>query len=428
MARRRVQARVLNQSGTAAAPRLSGMPVSPRLSGTLMAYLVRLGVRPFLVTLGILLPALLLERLLRLFNLVATENVRAGSMLRIILDLVPHYLGLALPAAMFVGIYAVIARLSADHELDAMQNAGFSLGAISVPFMAIGVVFAIGGFFLYDELQPLARYAYRADFTAATSGNWNGVVPPGEIIHLAPGTVMTADQSHPGSGRLAGVLLDQHLADGTEKITTARSGRLLVARGGGRVEIWLDDARQVTRTPDGRLDVATTPSLATSRSFEATLARFRPRGDDEREMTWGELRRMRAMPDPRIPRRRLDGEISARLVRALSMALLPVLAVPFGVTAQRSGRQSGIVAGIVVLVLYYHLIQLAQSVGTAGLLDPRPLLWGVFALFAAFCFAAFRRASRRMGDGLLDRAIDMMAGLPARLRRIRSRQQASGTP
>ncbi|NVN32350.1 LptF/LptG family permease, partial [Endobacter medicaginis] len=124
----------------------------------------------------------------------------------------------------------------------------------------------------------------------------------------------------------------------------------------------------------------------------------------------------------------LDGEISARLVRALSMALLPVLAVPFGVTAQRSGRQSGIVAGIVVLVLYYHLIQLAQSVGTAGLLDPRPLLWGVFALFAAFCFVAFRRASRRMGDGLLDRAIDMMAGLPARLRRIRSRQQASGTP
>lgn len=413
---------------------LSGRtPVAGRhLSSTLVAYLVRLGVRPFLVTLGILLPALLLERLLRLFDLVATENVRAGSMLRIVLDLVPHYLGLALPAAMFVGIYAVIARLSADHELDAMQNAGFSLGAISLPFMAIGVVFALGGFFLYDELQPLARYAYRADFTAATSGNWNGVVPPGEIIRIAPGAVMTADESHAGSGRLGGVLLDQHLVDGTEKITTARTGRLLVAPGGARVEIHLDDAHELVRRADGRLDVAASPQVATSRSFAAALHRFRPRGDDEREMTWGELRRMRADAAPRIPRRRLDGEIGARLVRALSMALLPLLAVPFGVTAQRSGRQSGIVAGIVVLVLYYHLIQLAQSVGTAGLLDPRPLLWGVFAVFAVFCVTAFRRADRRMGDGLLDRAIDTLSGVAgqvrSRLRRPGARPVVSGSP
>src|ERR1700754_583561 len=73
-----------------------------RRGRTIERFLVSLAARPFAATLVIVLPALLLERLLRLFDLLADAGVPAGSVGHMLVDLVPQYLGLALPAALFI--------------------------------------------------------------------------------------------------------------------------------------------------------------------------------------------------------------------------------------------------------------------------------------------------------------------------------------
>jgi lipopolysaccharide export system permease protein len=389
-----------------------------RRSGTTVIgrYLLSLAVRPFLGTLLIVMPALLMERLLRLFDLVATDDVPTLAVARMLADLVPHYLGLALPAALFVGVNVVVARLSAENELDALQNAGISLGRISRPFLTIGLLASLCGIGLYGTLQPAARYAYRAAFQAATQGSWDATIVPGEMIHVSRSLMVTADRADRIGGRLHRVFIMQRQADGGEKLTTARNGRVTLLQNGTRLLLTLDDAIQIDTPPGGALvdqeavdreagrqaSTLTAPQTSLERPFALTLARFRARGADEREMMPGELWRAAKHPPPGLTRFRLLAELHGRLARALSLALMPVLAVPLGLATKRARRQYGLVVGVVMLVLYYHAIQLAESLGGATLADPRPAIWGTFLLFAALCVALFRRAERRSSENPLD--------------------------
>lgn len=97
-----------------------------RLS-TIDAYLLRLMATPMLAALAVTLGALLLERVLRLFELLTGKGAPLGLVMAMTLNLVPHYLGLALPAAFAVGIIVVMTSLSAENELDAMEGAGWSI-------------------------------------------------------------------------------------------------------------------------------------------------------------------------------------------------------------------------------------------------------------------------------------------------------------
>ncbi len=103
----------------------------------------------------------------------------------------------------------MVARLSAENELDALQNAGLSLGRISRPFLLIGLLAAGIGFGLYGYLQPYARYAYRAAFHAATNNNWDAAIVPGEIIHVSRDLVITTDQADRFGGHLHRVVIYQ---------------------------------------------------------------------------------------------------------------------------------------------------------------------------------------------------------------------------
>ena len=92
-------------------------------------------------------------------------------------------------------------------------------------------------------------------------------------------------------------------------------------------------------------------------------------------------------------------------MRAATLAVLPLLAVPMGLAAKRSRRSHGIVLAAAILVLYQQALQLLESLGDLGRLDARPALWAAFALFAAFCAAVFRHSSRNPSEGGFDGAL-----------------------
>ncbi len=389
-------------NAVATGPRVSR---SPR---TVELYLASLIGKPFAATLAVALVALLLERLLRLLDLITSKGASPLSVLRALLDLVPHYLGLALPAALFLGVYSVIAQLGRGNELEAMQNAGLSLGRIGRPFMLTAVVVAAIGFGLYGYAQPLTRYAYRADIHAVVNGGWDATIPAGEVTRISRNLIATADEHDRRTGTLTGILVFRRDPDGRETVTTGRTGSVVLSQDGTEALLQINGGEQVAVGPDERLQTLNYGAMQARRPFSVHLAAFRPRGEDEREMTLGELWWASRDPASKVPLRRLQGELHGRLVRTLSLALLPFLAIPVGLAAKRARRPYGVVVGMVVLVLYNHVVQLAQSLGAVGKADPRLLLWGAFALFAGFCLVLFRRAERFAGEGPFDRLFDRL--------------------
>ncbi|MBP0491223.1 LptF/LptG family permease [Pararoseomonas indoligenes] len=397
----------------------------PAGSGLVSRYMLRLLARPLAGTLLLVLPALLLERLLRLFDLLAGAGSPASSIAQLLLYLIPHYLGLAVPAALFLAVYSVISRLSQDHELDALQASGLSLARMARPFMAVGLVCALLGGALYGYVQPLSRYAYRAALHTLTEAGWNATLVPGEFAQVGRRLTVFVERRDPETGLLHGIFLHQRRDDGTEVLTTAAEGEMVLDTAQSELLLELRDGRQVTLDQEGHASTLNFASSGQSRPFVRRLPIFRLRGADEREMTLDELWTGLGRPDSPVPARRMVGELHGRLVRAASLLLLPLLAVPMGLAAKRSRRSVAILLGAVILVVYQQALQLVESLGDLGRIDPRPVLWLLFLLFTAFSLVVFWHSNRHPEEGAFDGVLewlDRAAGWIGRLARLLPRR------
>lgn len=380
----------------------------PAGGGLVSRYMLRLLVRPLAGTLLLVLPALLLERLLRLFNLLAGAGSPAASIAQLVLYLIPHYLGLAVPAALFLAVYVVVSRLSQNHELDALQASGLSLAWLSRPFLAVGLACALLGVALYGYVQPVSRYAYRAALSSLMDAGWNATLVPGEFAQIGKRLTVHVERRDPETGLLHGIFLHQRQQDGTDVLTTAATGRMLLSVETSELLLELQDGRQLAVDPQGQAHTVTFSASEQSRPFVRRLPIFRLRGADEREMTLDELWTGRERADAPVAPRRMAGELHARLVRSASLLLLPLLAMPMGLAAKRSRRSVAILLGAAILVLYQQALQLAESLGAIGRLDAPLALWLLFLLFAAFSILVFRHSNLHPEEGPFDRILARM--------------------
>jgi len=100
-------------------------------------YILRLTLWPLAGALGMTLAALLLERILKLLQVLSESSNRFGFVAQLAANLVPHYLGLTLPAAFFIALFVVIARLNEGSEIDALLASGVSLTRVAAPYLAL---------------------------------------------------------------------------------------------------------------------------------------------------------------------------------------------------------------------------------------------------------------------------------------------------
>ena len=135
------------------------------------------------------LGVLLLERLLRIFEIVANTSDTLGVATRMLLNLLPYYLGLAIPVALFLGVLITVDRVSRSGELSAALAAGVSLFQIIRPFMWIAAFLALFSVVLMGYLQPLGRYDYRAAVHDVKQSSAEAVFQEGKFAQIGRRTV-----------------------------------------------------------------------------------------------------------------------------------------------------------------------------------------------------------------------------------------------
>ncbi|HXC59077.1 MAG TPA: LptF/LptG family permease, partial [Steroidobacteraceae bacterium] len=112
-------------------------------------YTLRSLIGPMALSLAVLLLAQLLERLLRLFDVAASTGASVLVVLQMVGTLVPHYLGMAIPAAFFAAIFMSVARTGDDNELDAMLATGRSITRMAVPFFFVAALLCVFNLYLF---------------------------------------------------------------------------------------------------------------------------------------------------------------------------------------------------------------------------------------------------------------------------------------
>jgi lipopolysaccharide export system permease protein len=361
------------------------------------AYILRQMLAPLLVTIAIALLVLLTERMLRLLDLVLDSQGGLTVLLQMLAYLVPHYVGLALPAAFFLGILLAFNRLHQNRELDALGSAGVGIRRLVMPVLAFatGLMaltaanFAIG--------QPYARYIYRALVYEVTEVAANVYLQPGTFMEVE-GVTFMAERISRSAGEFGEVFIYRDNTDGASTAITADRGSLDIASAGDRSTLVLRDGVQL----ETRADEAGTPRDARVLRFDrlqtaidlAERGAFRPRGEDERELTLWELWRGRASPPPGVTTDQMLAEFHDRLVRTLSVLLLPFLAIPFALGPRRARNAFGMAAGILILVAYNQLLSIGKSLSSLDTVSPLVGQWLPLAALALGSGYLFYRSAR----------------------------------
>lgn len=374
-------------------------------------YIVKLLLPPLGLTLLIALLVLLVERMLRVLDFVLGAKGPVRVVLELLAYLVPHYLGLALPMALFLAIYFAFRKLSRDSELDVVLATGTGLHQLLRPVLAATLLLTLAAFIIFNALQPHSRYAYRAVVYAVTNVSLQALLQPGVFV-TADGFTFMVEGASRDKERYDRVFVYRETADGQAVAITARDG-LLVETGSERPPVarLFDGVQLTTRiepgedrgSPESGEGVLRFEELRTTIGDGAFTA-FRARGLDERELTLAELWLRRDEPDIGIERDRMIGEFNMRLARIVTIPILPFLAIPLALGRRRATRNYGILVGVVTLLLFNELLQSGLRTVRRGQLDPALGIWlpvtgfGLLSLLL-FAVAAFRVPGRRLFAG-----------------------------
>ena len=357
-------------------------PATPLLT-IIDRYLIRQILLTCLVMTGIGLAILVLERLLRLFALVADPHQAFSFVGQMLVLLLPHYLSIALPAAFFFGVLLTFRRLQRDSELAVLAAAGRSLARLLAPALGLACVMAVLAALIVGWLAPHARYGYRALKAEVAEASLTAAVLGGTFIQ-ARGVTFFAEQAEPAADglRLARVFVHQEAEDGGQVVVTGEHGLLgqsgeaatpvLILKEGLRAELPAAGAPQTLSFAD-----LSWPVIADEE------ASFRPRGRDQRELTLAELWTFPASPTSRPDQGEIAAELHARLVLIATVPLLPLLAAPLALAGGPRRQRGGIVIGLLVLVVYYEALSFGEQLAKRELLSPWIGLWLPFAALAA---------------------------------------------
>lgn len=386
-------------------------------------YVLTLTLKPMLVCLAVVLAALLLERILRLIDILATAGAPVFIAFALAANLVPHYLGFAMPAGFALGVYSAISRLSLGAELEAGLASGVSVRTLVRPLVLLGCLLSVVSLAVVGYAAPYCRYSYREIINQSVSYAWRAHAPAATFISVKDGLTITADEVDKTGRKLRGVFI-QNRENDVDVVTSSESGELELTPDKLQIQLRLKNGSIIRDYGAERPSTLRFQDFVLDKKFDLTAPPFRPRGGSERELTLTELWSEMNNPLPTTPYSQLSAEFHSRLARSLSLIFLPLLIVPLSMTMRRNTRLVNMVTAAVATVLFHNSLQIGETLGDKGVAPAWITCWAPFALFLALSVWLFTTSTDRPGDTVISRMADgvgnalsgLFRGLKGRLR------------
>ncbi len=399
-------------------------------------YVLRQVAKPLATALAIGLLMLLAERMLHLLDNTLGKKDSFSVVFELLAYLVPHYLGTAIPAALFLGLLFGFNKLSKDSEIDAIMATGTGISRLTRPVIMLSLIFCALSLFIAGWLQPQTRYAYRS--VLFDVGNV-------EIFYLAEeGVFMQAgsrtfilDKLDRATNKFEHVFLFDYKPDAGMETLTASSGVLIPVEGQQRPVLRLNNGHRLKleewpKPGDGKpIPSAIVAEFSTTDTPLGKVSDklFRPRGEDERELSLPELYQRQNSPPKGATINSMRAELNLRLVHVLTLLMLPLLAVPFAIGRQRSQRGYRFGVALVLVVAFHEIIEQGAVATRSSGLSPWLTMWLPFGLITIFAIWRFYAACYTLKPDRIGNMIDNIGmGISEIWRPIARRFRTSDRP
>ncbi len=367
---------------------------------------------PMLAVFLIAASLLVLDKMLKLFDFVATEGGPVSVVFRMLANLLPEYASLAIPLGLMLGILFAFRKLATSSELDVMRAVGLSYGRLlRVPYMMTAVLAGVN-LLIVGYLQPYSRYYYEQLQFELRSGALGASIKVGEFTTLKDRMALRIEESEEDGHRLIGIFARVASPKGQVLTISAREGRFLALKDHPDTIILRLSEGQIIQDQPGKTARVLSFSRHDLPIDLPAIEKFRQRGGKEREYILPELLKIgwsdKASEEARNETR---ASLNYRMVEVVMMLLLPLLAVALAVPPKRSTSPLGVFVSIVMVVAYHKVNEYGQAVAALGRVSPWLALWGPFVLFALLIVWMYWRVAYVPGG----QAIGALERLAARL-------------
>lgn len=384
-------------------------------------YVLKQVLLPLFATLGVSALLLLLERMFRLFDMVANQGGPVGVVFRMLGSLLPHYIGMALPLGLFLGVLLAFRKLSQNSELEALQASGLSLIRMMRSALVLSVGLVVLNLALVGFVQPQGRYTFHSLMFNLSSGAFGASIRAGEYRDLGGDFTLRVGESLDEGGRLMQIFAQKERADGHVTTITASEGSFLATPDGSTILLRLHDG----------VIVDVLPGKPSPRVFKfdqhdwalklPKVEAFRPRGGgEELEMTLPELLRQSKTAFDEKTANIFLASFHERIARSLAILALPFLAVGLGITSRRHHRSVGMPVGVLLLLTFHKTLEFGAANSALQGVSPVWSIWTPVVVFAALSGYFFYVKSYRVGVaplGWLENGLQYLEDSMSRLRR-----------
>ena len=347
-------------------------------------YTVRAALPYVFLALVLLTAVLFVQQASRFAELALYAQIPLSLLADLGAALLPNVLVLTLPIAVLAGVMIGFARMGSDSEIVAMRAAGVGTWTLLWPVLLIGLVFTLATTYIQLEEAPrAARHLKRAGLQSALR-KLDSPVEPRTFNTEIPGYVIYVRDGDKALGTWGRVFIYSQEPDNSYRIVTARSGRIDSSL--EKSELVLSDAVATTVRTSAEADKRSyilerldqfRLSIKTGR--EEILKRLNQQETDPEELDWNELKAQTA--STKIEEKRAGQRtLNRRLALSVSPFLFALLGGAIGMRVRRGGRGIGVLMALLIVIVYYLVSLLGESLARVGTISPLVGGWAATAL------------------------------------------------
>ncbi|HKR60304.1 MAG TPA: LptF/LptG family permease [Pyrinomonadaceae bacterium] len=360
-------------------------------------YIARAAFPYVLLTLALLTAILFVQQASRFAELALYAQIPLALLTELGAAFLPNVLVLSLPTAVLAGIIVGYARMGSDSEIVAMRAAGVGTWTMLWPVLVIGLIVTLATTYIQLVEAPRAARDLKRAAVEAALRKLESPVEPRTFNTEIPGYIIYVRDGDKATGSWGRVFLYTQQPDKSVRVVTARSGR--IDSSGNVSELVLRDAVATklpspTETDRNSFVVERLDQLRISINTGRAELMSQLKGNDGEpdEMNWRELRtQISTTTGPK--QAAAQRTFHRRLALSISPLVFALLGGALGLRVRRGGKGIGVLLAIAILVVYYLISLMGESLSRSGTL---PVFIGAWAatglmIFLSFVFLVLRR-------------------------------------
>ncbi len=362
--------------------------------GKLIPRYVVKGALPYAVLSLVLLTAILFtQQSGRFAELALYADLPLALAGEIAVALLPSVLILTLPVAVLAGIVIGFARMGSDSEIVAIRAAGVGTWSLLWPALVIGLLATGATAFLHLKEAPQAARDLRRAVLQGALRKLESPVEPRTFNTEIPGYVIYVRDGDKSLGSWGRVFIYAQQKDGSNRIVTARSGR--IDSSGEQSELVLSDAvaMKMPSAQSGersyeveRLDQL---RLAIDTGRAELVESLSKKEVQVEELDWTDLKRQ-AKSDSIKERREAERTLQRKLALSAAPFIFSLFGGLLGMRVRRGGRGVGILLSLAVVLVYYLISLLGESMARTNAVSAIVGEWMATAVILLFSLILLR--------------------------------------